>query len=78
MDHQHNLDQLALFAGADDHAVFKLPYLLPEGVVLHDTVLTRDQVFAVGQTGGGQADPPMPEVAGIPSDVENFPSRVPL
>lgn len=50
VDHEHNLDGLALFASADYHEVFKLPYRLPERVVIDDTFLTRDLVFAMNRT----------------------------
>lgn len=50
VDHEHNLDGLALFASSDYHEVFKLPYRLPERVVIDETFLTRDLVFAKNRT----------------------------
>ncbi|TSA79416.1 hypothetical protein FNU79_17945 [Deinococcus detaillensis] len=50
VNHEHNLDGLALFVSAAYQEVFKLPYRLPERVVLDDTFLTRDLVFAMNRT----------------------------
>ncbi len=50
VDHEHNQDGLILFASADYLGVFKVPYRLPERVVIDDNFLTRDIVFAMNRT----------------------------
>lgn len=46
VDHEHNRDGLALFVSADTARALRLPYSLPERVVVDESFFTRDLVYA--------------------------------
>lgn len=50
VDHENNLDGLALFANQDFAHFYRLPFKLPEKVVIGDNFQTRDLVFALNRT----------------------------
>lgn len=50
VDHPRTLDGLAIFANRDFGRIFNLPFTLPERVVIDETFLTRDLVFALNRT----------------------------
>lgn len=50
IDHQHNLEGLALFVSKDVAKYFRLPFTVPERVVVDETFLTRDLVFALNRS----------------------------
>ena len=48
--HDHNLDGLALFVSADLAQGYRLPFALPERVVVEDRFFTRDLVYALNRS----------------------------
>jgi len=50
VDHEHNLDGLAMFVNRDFGRVVRLPFLLKERVEIGDAFATRDLVFAMNRT----------------------------
>lgn len=50
IDHQHNLEGLALFVSKDLAQYYRLPFSVPERVVVDDTFLTRDLVIALNRS----------------------------
>ncbi|MDW8396154.1 MAG: hypothetical protein RMM31_07920 [Anaerolineae bacterium] len=50
IDHEHNLEGLALFVNRDFARVYRLPFPLPERVVIDETFATRDLVYALNRT----------------------------
>jgi hypothetical protein len=50
IDHNHNLDGLALFVNKDFSRAVKLPFKLEERVVVDETFFTRNLVFALNRT----------------------------
>lgn len=50
VDHERNLDGLALFASADYAAKQRLPFTLPERVVVDQSFFTRDLVYALNRS----------------------------
>ncbi|MAT54396.1 MAG: hypothetical protein CMN32_07915 [Saprospirales bacterium] len=50
IDHQHNLEGLALFVNKDFGKYYRVPFSVPERVILDDTFLTRDLVFTLNRS----------------------------
>jgi hypothetical protein len=50
IDHENNLDGLALFANQDFAHFYRVPFRLQERVVIGDNFQTRDLVFALNRT----------------------------
>lgn len=50
VDHEHNLDGLALFVGADLARLHRVPFTLPERVVLDAQFFIRDLVYAYNRS----------------------------
>jgi hypothetical protein len=50
VNYRHTLDGMVLFASQDFGARYELPFTLPERVVVGETFLTRDLVFALNRT----------------------------
>lgn len=50
VDHNMNLDGMAVFANSSMYRVFHLPFALRERVVVDETFLTRDLVFALNRS----------------------------
>lgn len=50
IDHEHNLEGLALFVSKDFARTYRLPFPLPERVVVDETFATRDLVYALNRT----------------------------
>jgi hypothetical protein len=50
IDHQHNRDGLALFVNADTARAFRLPFTLPERVMVDETFFIRDLVYAFNRS----------------------------
>lgn len=50
IDHENNLDGLALFANQDFAHFYRVPFRLQEKVVIGDNFQTRDLVFALNRT----------------------------
>lgn len=50
IDHENNLDGLALFVSNDFAHAYKLPFSLEENIVVGDNFHTRDLVFALNRT----------------------------
>jgi hypothetical protein len=50
VDHEHNLDGLAMFVNRDFGRVVRLPFPLKERVEIGDAFATRDLVFAMNRT----------------------------
>lgn len=50
INHQYNLEGLALFANRTMATYYRLPFSIPERVVVDDTFLTRDLVFALNRS----------------------------
>jgi hypothetical protein len=49
-DHQHNLDGLAVFVNSDIARFERLPFTLPERVIVDRTFFTRDLVYAYNRS----------------------------
>lgn len=50
LDHQYHLDGLALFVGADLARAYRLPFTLPERVIVDERFFTRDLVYAFNRS----------------------------
>ncbi|MDW8292537.1 MAG: hypothetical protein RML84_05495 [Anaerolineae bacterium] len=50
IDHEHNLDGLAIFATRDFARFYRLPFRVHERVVIDQTFATRDLVYALNRT----------------------------
>jgi hypothetical protein len=50
IDHQHNLDGLLLLVGDELARTHRLPFTLPERVVVDETFFTRDLVYALNRS----------------------------
>lgn len=50
VDHTYNLDGLALFVSADGAKAYKLPFTLPERVIVDERFFTRDLVYAYNRS----------------------------
>lgn len=50
IDHEHNLDGLALFVSAETVRAEKVPFTLPERVIVDESFFTRDLVFAMNRS----------------------------
>ncbi len=50
IDHQHNLEGLVLFVSKELAKYYRVPFTVPERVVVDDTFLTRDLVFALNRS----------------------------
>lgn len=50
IDHQHNLDGMALFVNATIAQMHRLPFTLPERVVIDETFFVRDLVYALNRS----------------------------
>ncbi len=50
LDHEYNLDGLAIFVNRDFSRVYRLPFKLKERVVVDDQFHTRDLVFAMNRS----------------------------
>ncbi|HMQ33548.1 MAG TPA: hypothetical protein PKD53_22645 [Chloroflexaceae bacterium] len=50
IEHQHNLDGLALFVADDVARAFRLPFSLPERVVVGESFFLRDLVYAYNRS----------------------------
>lgn len=50
IEHQHNLDGLALFVADDLARAYRLPFSLPERVVVGESFFTRDLVYAYNRS----------------------------
>ena len=50
IDHQQNLDGLALFVSATMQHYYRVPFTLPERVIVDDTFFIRDLVFALNRS----------------------------
>ncbi|MGQ9927966.1 MAG: hypothetical protein ACUVS4_13975 [Chloroflexaceae bacterium] len=50
IDHEHNLDGMALFVNAEMSKRFRLPLTLPERVVVDDTFFVRDLIYAFNRS----------------------------
>jgi hypothetical protein len=50
IDHEHNLDGLALFVSAETVRAEKVPFTLPERVIVDESFFTRDLVYAFNRS----------------------------
>ncbi len=50
IDHEHNLDGLAIFVNRDFARFYRLPFAVPERVIVDQTFATRDLVYALNRT----------------------------
>lgn len=50
IDHEHNLDGMALFVNADMARMHRVPFILPERVVVDDTFFVRDLIYAFNRS----------------------------
>ena len=50
IDHEHNLDGMAIFVNAEMTKTFRLPFTLPERVVVDETFFVRDLIYALNRS----------------------------
>lgn len=50
VDHEHNLDGLALFVNADTARAYRLPFSLPERAIIDNSFFVRDLVYAYNRS----------------------------